>query len=204
MTSLQDIANVALIGIGATAVMDVWLALLQRLGIRTSSFALVGRWLGHFLRGQFAHADIARAKPVAASSHGAGSPTMRPGSHSPPCSWSSMARRGHRSHGCCPPSPSGFGTVLVPLCVMQPAMGAGFMASKTPSPWKNCLRSLANPRRLRTGPLWDGCRHRIVLALGVTRAPRRMRFSRVSAPPAERRWRDAEIGPTSPPLTSSR
>ena len=38
----------------------------------------------------------------------------------------------------------GMGTVAAPLLVMQPAMGAGFFASKTPTPLKNCLRSLAN------------------------------------------------------------
>ena len=27
---------------------------------------------------------------------------------------------------------------------MQPAMGSGFAASRTPTPLKNCLRSLAN------------------------------------------------------------
>ncbi len=35
-------------------------------------------------------------------------------------------------------------TVLLPLCFMQPAMGAGFASSRTPTPLKNCLRSLAN------------------------------------------------------------
>ena len=35
-------------------------------------------------------------------------------------------------------------TVLAPLCAMQPAMGAGFLASRTPTPLKNCLRSVAN------------------------------------------------------------
>ncbi|MNJ70969.1 hypothetical protein D3C77_674650 [compost metagenome] len=34
-------------------------------------------------------------------------------------------------------------TVVAPLCFMQPAMGAGFLASKTPTPARNCLRSLA-------------------------------------------------------------
>jgi hypothetical protein len=34
--------------------------------------------------------------------------------------------------------------VVAPLFVMQPAMGSGFAASKTPTPLKNCLRSLAN------------------------------------------------------------
>ena len=34
--------------------------------------------------------------------------------------------------------------LAVPLFVMQPAMGSGFAASRTPTPLKNCLRSLAN------------------------------------------------------------
>ena len=38
----------------------------------------------------------------------------------------------------------GIATVVVPLFVMQPAMGAGFAASKTPAPLANCARSAAN------------------------------------------------------------
>ena len=38
----------------------------------------------------------------------------------------------------------GLATVAAPLFVMQPAMGAGFAASKTPAPLRNCLRSIAN------------------------------------------------------------
>ena len=38
----------------------------------------------------------------------------------------------------------GMGTVAAPLLVMQPAMGSGFAASRTPTPLKNCLRSLAS------------------------------------------------------------
>jgi hypothetical protein len=34
--------------------------------------------------------------------------------------------------------------VALPLFVMQPAMGAGVASSGTPTPLKNCLRSLAN------------------------------------------------------------
>ena len=34
----------------------------------------------------------------------------------------------------------GMGTVAAPLLVMQPAMGSGFAASRTPTPLKNCLR----------------------------------------------------------------
>ncbi len=42
-------------------------------------------------------------------------------------------------------------TVAAPWFVMQPAMGAGFAASKTPTPLKNCLRSLANHAVFGTG-----------------------------------------------------
>jgi hypothetical protein len=38
----------------------------------------------------------------------------------------------------------GLATVAAPWLVMQPAMGLGFLASKTASPLRNCLRSLAN------------------------------------------------------------
>ncbi|RZI87504.1 MAG: DUF2938 family protein, partial [Pseudomonas sp.] len=30
-----------------------------------------------------------------------------------------------------------------PLCILQPAMGAGWFASKTPAPLRNSLRSVA-------------------------------------------------------------
>jgi hypothetical protein len=38
----------------------------------------------------------------------------------------------------------GMATVAAPLFVMQPAMGSGFAASRTPTPLRNCLRSFAN------------------------------------------------------------
>jgi hypothetical protein len=38
----------------------------------------------------------------------------------------------------------GLASVVMPLFVMQPAMGAGFAAAKTATPWRNRLRALAN------------------------------------------------------------
>ncbi|MCQ9379328.1 DUF2938 domain-containing protein [Methyloversatilis sp. XJ19-49] len=64
MLSSHVIGHIALVGIGATAVMDAWLHLLARLGVPTTSFALVGRWVGHLRRGRFAHAAISKAEPV--------------------------------------------------------------------------------------------------------------------------------------------
>ena len=48
---LEDIAKVAAIGVGATATMDLWLLLLQRLGVPSLNFAMIGRWVGHWRRG---------------------------------------------------------------------------------------------------------------------------------------------------------
>ncbi|MGL4811436.1 MAG: DUF2938 family protein [Beijerinckiaceae bacterium] len=54
------------IGGGATLVLDLWALLLNRLfGFGLPNWALVGRWVAHLPRGQFVHADIAQAQPVA-------------------------------------------------------------------------------------------------------------------------------------------
>ena len=52
------------IGIGATVVMDLWGLLLRRLGVATLNFAMVGRWAGHLLGGRVSHQAIAKAEPV--------------------------------------------------------------------------------------------------------------------------------------------
>lgn len=148
MESSPDIASIApaaaLIGIGATALMDLWLALLRRLGVATLPMALIGRWAGHLARGRVKHAAIARAEPVAGEGAwgwavhyavGIGFALVLVGLQG-----GDWLR--HPTPG--PAIAVGVATVLAPLAVMQPAMGAGWFASKTPAPLKNCLRSLAN------------------------------------------------------------
>jgi hypothetical protein len=48
-------------------------------------------------------------------------------------------------------------TVAFPLLVMQPAMGLGVAASKTPSPIKNCIRSLINHSVFGLGLFLSAC-----------------------------------------------
>lgn len=144
MLSSHLIGHIALVGIGATALMDAWLLLLSRLGVPTTSFALVGRWVGHLPRGRFAHAAIAKAEPVEfelglgwlihylIGIAYAGVLVALQGA-----AWLVEPRF-------LPALAFGVVTVAAPWFVMQPAMGAGFAASKTPTPLKNCLRSLAN------------------------------------------------------------
>ncbi len=144
MLTTHDIAFVAFTGVGATAVMDVWLLLLQRLGVPTTNFAYIGRWVGHLTRGRLAHASIAKAAPIAGE-RGLG--------------WFThyivgivfaallLALEGaawRRDPSLGSAVTLGVATVVLPWFVMQPAMGAGFVNAKTPAPLKNCLRGLAN------------------------------------------------------------
>ena len=124
--------------------MDAWLVLLSRLGVPTASFAMVGRWVGNMRRGQFAHVAITKAPLVRNElALGLADPLCHrhrlrgaPGRHA--------GRRLARAADV-PARPGvGVATVAAPWFVMQPAMGAGFLATKTPTPLKNCLRSLAN------------------------------------------------------------
>ena len=59
------VMDAVVVGVGATAVMELW-ALVQRrlLGIPSLDFAMVGRWLGHLPRGRFRHDGIGRSAAV--------------------------------------------------------------------------------------------------------------------------------------------
>lgn len=140
----QDILRVAFIGIGATAVMDIWLMLLKRLGVPTLNFAFIGRWLGHLASGTWRHDAIAKAAPVKGelalgwSLHyaiGIAFAGLLVGING--LDWTS-------NPSLMPALLTGVATVVAPLFVMQPAMGAGIASSRTPTPARNCLRSLAN------------------------------------------------------------
>lgn len=144
MASFRSFAQVALIGVGATALMDAWLLLLGRMGVRTLDMALIGRWVGHLARGRLTHAAIARAQPIRAeralgwlTHYGVGVAFAGLLLGSQGVEWA-------RQPSLLPAVVFGVGSVVAPLFVMQPAMGAGFAASRTPTPLKNCLRSLAN------------------------------------------------------------
>jgi hypothetical protein len=144
MTSLHELAQVALVGIGATVVMDVWLMLLKRLGTQTLDFALIGRWLGHLLRGRLMHDAIRQSPPIPRELAWGWLTHYSVGIA---FAWLLVSVQGlawTHSPTLLPAIAVGMGTVVVPLFVMQPAMGSGFAASKTPAPLKNCLRSLAN------------------------------------------------------------
>jgi len=63
---MDVLVRTVLVGIGATALLDLWALLLNRIfGLPLPNWALVGRWFAHLLRGRVLHEDIARSEPVA-------------------------------------------------------------------------------------------------------------------------------------------
>jgi hypothetical protein len=140
----QDIARSVAIGIGATAVMDAWLLILKQLGVPTLDFALIGRWVAHLRRGTFAHAAIAKAAPAKGELALGWAAHYAVGIAFAGLTVAIGGTGWARDPSLLPALAVGVATVLVPLFVMQPAMGAGFASSRTPTPARNCARSVAN------------------------------------------------------------
>jgi hypothetical protein len=144
MPSLSAHTHIALVGVGATALMDIWLLLLSRLGVPIASFAMVGRWVGHFAHGRFAHAAVAQAAPIPFEL-GLGWLTHYViGIAYTALLVALLGTAWLEQPTAVPALVFGTVTVAAPWFVMQPAMGAGFLALKTPTPLQNCLRNLAN------------------------------------------------------------
>lgn len=137
-------AHIVLVGVGATALMDVWLLLMSRLGMPGTSFAMLGRWVGHFARGRFAHGSIAKAEPIR-SELGLGWLTHYAIGVAHAALLVALLGSDWLARPTLVPALAfGVLTVAAPWFVMQPAMGAGVLARKTPTPLKNNLRNLAN------------------------------------------------------------
>lgn len=140
---MEFFVRAVLIGLGATILMDIW-ALVLRRGFGTASldYALVGRWLGHMPSGRFMHERIAAAPPVRGervlgwATHYATGVLFA----------GILLAIGGLEWGRQPSLGAavvfGILTVAAPFLVMQPGMGLGLAASKTPKPNLARLRSL--------------------------------------------------------------
>lgn len=140
---LNLLMHAVVIGAGATGLMDLWAAVLRRaFGVPSLDFALLGRWVGHFAQGRFRHANIAKAAPITRERilgwtmhYGIGITfawvllaATGPGWLARPTLLAALAVSTL--------------TLVAPYFVMQPAMGFGVAASKTPRPSAARLRSL--------------------------------------------------------------
>lgn len=144
MTSMQEIQRLVLIGAGATAVLDAWLLVLRRAGVPGLDFAHLGRWAGHLLRGRFMHAAIARTAPIPRERMWGWLTHYAIGIAFAAALVAIEGWAWVREPTLLPAVAFGLLTTLAPLAVLQPAMGAGFASSRTPTPGRNRLRSVAN------------------------------------------------------------
>ncbi|WP_215410240.1 DUF2938 domain-containing protein [Janthinobacterium sp. JC611] len=131
------------IGVGATAVMDVWAVALKRYWcIPSLNLAMVGRWLGHLPRGTFTHANIAQAAPVRDETILGWTAHYLIGVLFAAVLLALVGDQWVQAPTFAPALLAGLVSVAAPFCILQPDMGAGLAASKTPHPAAARLRSL--------------------------------------------------------------
>ena len=131
METAEMVLRMVLVGLGATLIMDLSALIQARVfGSASLDYRLVGRWLGHMPKGQFRHASIGW------------------GFHYVTGVVFAMVLLAFQGQAwLCSPSLmpallTGLISVLAPFCIMQPAFGFGFAASKTPTPNRARRRSL--------------------------------------------------------------
>jgi hypothetical protein len=142
--SENHILGAIAIGIGATLGMDLWNLFLKRaFSIPSLNYCLLGRWFLHMPEGRFWHVNIAAASPKPFECQ--------------------VGRLAHYTIGITltlvfvflqsgdwlaqptflPALLYGIGTVVFPFFIMQPSLGLGIAASRTPKPAQARLKSLA-------------------------------------------------------------
>lgn len=140
---MNNLLSILFIGIGATAVTDLWgIARKILLGIPPPNYGMVGRWIAHMAHGQFRHDSIATSSPIRGEqiigwvAHyliGTVFAALLIGIWGE--SWIHNPTIG-------PALAVGIGTVVAPFLLMQPGMGAGIAASRTQHPVSARLQSL--------------------------------------------------------------
>ncbi len=160
---MDILAGIIFIGAGATLATDLWALARKRLfRIPPPDFGLVGRWIGHMPRGRFRHESIAAAPRVG------GERTIGWAAHYmigiafaailigvSGAGWLDRPRIG-------PALAVGIATVVAPYFVMQPGMGAGIAASRTPRPASARLQSLVTHAVFGLGLYSAGWIHRLL------------------------------------------
>lgn len=140
---LRYLIGAAFIGVGATILIDLW-ALLLKLGLNipSLSYCLLGRWILHMPSGTFVHRSITAAQ-------------QKP--YECPLGWLAhysigtgfsigfvllASERWLERPTLLPAVAFGIVTTLVPFLIMQPSLGLGLAASKTPRPGQARVKSL--------------------------------------------------------------
>jgi len=140
--NLEIVAQATVAGIGATLTMDIW-SLCQQylLKMPPLQYALVGRWFLGLLRGKVRHNTILTIPPIQAERLAGWAihyltgiafafiPAVLTGAdwyHEPDVFTTVL---------------TAFLTLLAPFMILQPALGFGIAAARTPHPWRARLFS---------------------------------------------------------------
>ncbi len=141
--TLQYLLPASLIGVGATAFMDGIGAVRKSLfDVPMADYGLVGRWIAHLMRGRFRNDAIGKAPRVRGEQLIGWTAHYLIG-----IAFAALLLVAWGRDWACRPTISaalavGLGSVIAPFLIMQPGMGAGIAASRTPNPSAARQRSL--------------------------------------------------------------
>jgi hypothetical protein len=140
----RDVLSAVAIGVGASLLMDLWnLFLKLAFDIPSLNYCLLGRWLCHMPGGTFRHASIARARQMPAERLVGWMAHYTIGVGLALAFVVVVSRDWLARPALLPAVLWGVGTVVFPLFIMQPALGLGVAASRTPDPMRARVKSLA-------------------------------------------------------------
>ena len=125
---------------------------------------MVGRWIGHLPRGRFIHPNIGKAEPVAAEAAIGWIAHYAIGVVFAALLLRIAGPQWAQHPTFLPALLVGIGTVAAPFFILQPGMGAGIAASRTPNPPVARLRSLMAHASFGVGLYLAGLACRAALA----------------------------------------
>lgn len=157
-TALEYLAYAAVIGIGATATTDAWAIVRQRVqGVAPPDFGLVGRWIAYMPRGRFRHDAIAASLPMKGERAIGWAAHYVIGIMFASVLLAIWGIEWVRHPTIGPALIVGIVSVAAPLLIMQPGMGAGVAASRTPNPAAARVRSVVTHAVFGVGLYLSGC-----------------------------------------------
>lgn len=142
---MENLIFVILIGIGATAMMDLW-SFLRKLmfNITPTDWKMVGRWIAHMKHGKFHHLAIAESSSIRGERLIGWALHYLIGISFAALLIIFFDNKWLQNPTIGPALTIGVATVVAPFFILQPAMGAGIAASRTIKPNLVRLHSIIN------------------------------------------------------------
>jgi hypothetical protein len=140
---MDYLVSALVVGSGATALMDLWGIVRRRaFGVPPFDYGLVGRWLAYMARGRLRHERIAATPPVRGERLIGWTAHYAIGIAFAAVLLALWGVEWAQRPTLAPALIVGVSTVAAPFLILQPGMGAGIAASRTPRPGAARLQSL--------------------------------------------------------------